>query len=565
MDLELLRARAKNEAQLFLENDREYQMGYVDAEKPHPLTRRLSQTCAESIAEGAKMLLSVDREMSMQAEKTLSGNEFAKFADMVRRVIASGGRVIWSGCGSSGRLSMILEHSWRYAIAKLSEHYPESKTALNDKLESVGNIMTGGDYAIIRAAECFEDSIRLGRHQAELLNLGKNDLLVGVTATGETTSVLGTAERALEDGASVYMLICSDPAPLLKKMGRIKYVYNHPKCNVMSLPCGPMALTGSTRMQSSTFEQFAGAVALEGALYDILRSCDVDVHFRGYSWYGKKLVEMTEKLMSNKALEKIADLSKYEQSVYENGGYMTLYADKYFIDALTDTTERAPTFATPPFCSSEMKDRLLPLAFIKNPTCDTEEAWTRCFLRQPQCIEWGADVYASLGFSELDIKKIPDISCNAIKKFIIGREPMPEREQGASCALWVDVKSAPKCFYEQAARYSSSRELTIDGLGVDLPQTSMDMYEHLCIKLILNIISTTVMARMGRVTGNWMTCLSMANKKLVDRSARIISDVCGVSYETALTENYYSKLLIEEDKNFRSPVQETIQRLGYMT
>ena len=315
MDLDLLRARAKNEAQLFLENDREYQMGYVDAEKPHPMTKRLSQTCAESIAEGAKMLLSVDREMSIRAKKTLSGNEFAKFADMVRRVIASGGRVIWSGCGSSGRLSMILERSWRYAIAKLSEQYPEAKTALNDKLERVGSIMTGGDYAIIRAAECFEDSILLGRHQTELLNLGENDLLVGVTATGETTSVLGTAERALEDGASVYMLICSDPAPLLKKMGRIKYVYNHPKCKVMSLLCGPMALTGSTRMQSSTFEQFAGAVALEGALYDILRSCDVDVHFRGYSWYGKKLVERTEKLMSNKAIETIVELSKYEKKL----------------------------------------------------------------------------------------------------------------------------------------------------------------------------------------------------------------------------------------------------------
>ena len=108
-------------------------------------------------------------------------------------------------------------------------------------------------------------------------------------------------------------------------------------------------------------------------------------------------------------------------------------------------------------------------------------------------------------------------------------------------------------------------DVMIDGIGIVLPQTSMDMYEHLCIKLILNSISTTVMARMGRITGNWMTCLAMANKKLVDRSARIVSDVCGVSYETALTENYYSKLLIEEDKNSRSPVQETIQRLGYMT
>ena len=70
------------------------------------------------------------------------------------------------------------------------------------------------------------------------------------------------------------------------------------------------------------------------------------------------------------------------------------------------------------------------------------------------------------------------------------------------------------------------------------------------------------MARMGRITGNWMTCLAMSNKKLVDRSARIVTDVCGVPYEVALEENYYSKALVEAQGLNRSPVQETIQRLG---
>ncbi len=59
------------------------------------------------------------------------------------------------------------------------------------------------------------------------------------------------------------MLICADHKPLLSKMERARLLYTNPKCSVMFLPCGAMALTGSSRMQSSTFEQFCSSVALD--------------------------------------------------------------------------------------------------------------------------------------------------------------------------------------------------------------------------------------------------------------------------------------------------------------
>lgn len=561
MNLEALRIRARKEAEEFLEKDREYRMGYVDSEKPHPLTRKLSQTYARSTQDGVKMLLSVDREMALRAENTLAGEEYSAFADKLRQVIASGGRVIFSGCGASGRLSLNLERAWRNGIAKLTVRYPQAAEALREKLESVGNIMTGGDYAIIRAAECFEDSTALGGYQTRLLKLGEKDLLIGVTATGETTSILGTAEQALADGAAVYMLICSDPAPLVEKMGRTRRVYSHKNCSVMHLPCGPMGLTGCTRMQSSTFEQFAGAVALEGALYDILQGCGVAASFPGYGWYGQSFAGMTRALMSEGPVQMLAEATDTERGVYEAGGVMTLYADGYLMDVLTDATERAPTFATPHFSAGAETDQPLPWAFAKNPACNTEKAWTRFFLRQPRCIEWGAEVYASLGFREQDIQRIPDVSRKALEKYIIGCEPMPQREQGASRALWVDVKPAPPCFYTQTVRYGSCGEFTLEKAGICLPETHMDLLEHLCLKIMLNVLSTGVMAQLGHITGNWMTRLNMANKKLVDRGARIVADVCGISYREALEENYYSKLLIEAEKSAGSPVRETILRL----
>ena len=275
IDTKQLREQAQKEALDFLQNETEYRMAFLDAEQPHPLTKNLSYTYQKNTREGISMLFSVDVAMAERAAKMLATPAYEAFADAIRNTLQKGGRVIFSGCGSSGRLSMRLEQSWRNAILKLCSRYPAHKNALMEKIEQVGNIMTGGDYAIIRAAESFEDSTALGEAQADEWCMTEKDLLVGVTATGETTSILGTAIDALQSGASVWMLICSDPTPLPDKMERARRVYRHPNCRYLYLDCGPMAITGSTRMQSSSYEQFAAAVALEWALSDLLSTLGI--------------------------------------------------------------------------------------------------------------------------------------------------------------------------------------------------------------------------------------------------------------------------------------------------
>ena len=563
MELAALRQQAAEEANRFVTQEQDYRMSYIEAEKPHPHTRKLSQTYAQSIRDGAKMILEVDQQMAQRAVQALNTPEYAAFAEAIRTTIRNGGRVIFSGCGSSGRLSMGLEKAWRNGIRNLMAQYPQIADTLAQYLETVGNIMSGGDYAVIRAAESFEDSTAMGKHQTKLLGLNEKDLVIGVTATGETTSILGTVYQAMEQNVPVYMLICADPKPLPDKMARCRDVYTHPGCRVLSLPCGPMALTGSTRMQSSTFEQFAAAVALEGAMWDILEKNGVANEFRGYDWYAQQFLASVEQLLSEKSLEQLAEATLLEQKVYEAGGLMTLYADDYLLDVLTDTTERSPTFMTPPFCSLDMQDQPQSWAFVKNPNCDTEEAWNRCFLRKPRCIEWDADTYRALGFTEKQIQAIPDITYRGIQRFCIGREPMPQRENApASFALWVDVAAAPESFHHCAAAYQSSGQLTLEAAGISLPQTHMEIYGHMCLKLMLNTLSTGVMARMGRIHGNWMTCMAISNKKLMDRGARIVSDLCGVPYEQALAENFFSRLESDALGIHRSPVQESIRRLG---
>ena len=558
MDRGKIRSLAKKAAAEFLKHDSQYRMGYIEAEQPHPLTRRLSQTYQASMEEGVKLLFSVDDEMAARAADFLKTEGYARFADTIRATIQKGGRVVFSGCGSSGRLAMGLEKAWRRGVEKLSEQYPLSKGRLKKALNQVGNIMTGGDYAVIRAVESFEDSTALGEKQAEELKLGKKDLLVGVTATGETTSILGTAMAALKAGARVYMLICSDPTRIIEEMDRVRVVYQHENCRHIVLPCGPMALTGSTRMQSSSFEQFAAAVALEGAFCDLL-----GLPFQGYGYYGEKFKEMTESLLSKACVKAVAAASEKELAVYQKGGLITLFADEYLLDVLTDTTERAPTFMTPPFCSRGMADQPQSWAFVKNPTLPTKEAWKKCFLRTPNCIGWSKSAYEVLGLEESQIEKIPDISLSALEEFYIGNEFDNRRERAEpSFALWVDAEDPPESFYDHGRRYGNRSHLTFRDAGLSLPETAMDIYGHAAMKMMLNTLSTGVMAAMGRISGNWMVNLAMSNKKLVDRSARIVSDQCGVSYERALEEVYYAKLANEELGILKSPAQTAIQALG---
>jgi len=71
----------------------------------------------------------------------------------------------------------------------------------------VFSIMTGGDYALIRSVESFEDYAEFGRRQTRELGVTGNDILIAITEGGETSSVLGTVDEAVDNGAEVFLLL----------------------------------------------------------------------------------------------------------------------------------------------------------------------------------------------------------------------------------------------------------------------------------------------------------------------------------------------------------------------
>lgn len=536
-----MREKAKQLAHDFLINEKEYRLGFVEAEQRNPLTTTLGDDFRESTHKGLDTLIRADEALCTVFNAVLDSRNFSDLVEKLYNCINNGGRVIISGCGSSGRLAMRIEASWRIAVRQL------------DKYEnSVRSLMTGGDYALIRAVESFEDYICLGQMQARELELTNKDILIGVTATGETTSVLGTAMQALDDGASVCMVVCTDPASLLGKLKRADAVYTHPNCESIYIPCGAMAVTGSTRMQSTTIEQAVIASALEIALSKL---CGEEMN-ASYLQNGFRSCIDTLKLDSVK--ESMAELADTETKLYENHGHVTYYADEYLLDILADTTERGPTFCVPPFRPKSRMNDAMSWAFAKNPFCNTKDAWYACFEREPRCIDKTAEEYAALGIKSEDINRIPKINADALYEFEIGRERDAERESGESLAVWIG-EAVPDEFIGFAKNYKASAHLVLDTSV--LVKTKLKIFDHITLKLMINNVSTGTMAKMSRIYGNYMVCLNISNKKLIDRAARIISQLCGIDYDAATEELFYSRLLLEESGEAQSPVKFTIDRL----
>lgn len=532
--MEKLRKQAQELAEKFIREESDYFLGYIEAEQSNPKTRNLSQVIGKDISEGVKMLQSVDRDLVGLYEETLYSEDFDKFTGSIGKVLEGDGKIVLSGCGSSGRLCMSIDKSFKKATRKIGK--PEMG-------ERVMTLMTGGDYALIRSVESFEDYEILSRKQTDELNVGMGDLLIGVTATGETTSIVGSAIRADELGAEVYMVICSDISKMNGKVKRVDDLYSRKSVSTLYLPCGAFAIAGSSRMQSSTIEQLVIMSAFELVLNPDVTKDDLIDKFRNTLDY----------LMTEAVIEMMAEYIEVEAEAYKRKGYVTYFTKKYTLDVLTDTTERGPTFTTPPFRPQHRTDLPLSWAYVKNPTLANKDAWLDCLGREPRCIEWEQEYYDSVGIKT----EIPDISKERMYEFVIGKERDIERESQDTIAVWIDSCEPIPEFEEASKRYKGSYSLVFK---VDGEPTLMNIFERIGMKMAINTVSTATMALYGRITGNYMTYLNISNKKLIDRGARIVSDLCGVEYKEALTELYYSSLLYSDSKNEVSATQETIKR-----
>ena len=110
--------RSDAEAIRFIDGETQFHLGFLPTEQSSPLTRNLDRDFAESAEKGVRSLQSVDRNVLAMLRRVLPGPEFRELTDTLIRTIGNGGRVVFSGCGATGRLSILLEAMWRDAAER---------------------------------------------------------------------------------------------------------------------------------------------------------------------------------------------------------------------------------------------------------------------------------------------------------------------------------------------------------------------------------------------------------------------------------------------------------------
>ena len=581
----------------FIRNETQFHLGYLPTEQSHPKTRGLSQALQADTAQGLRMLLSVDDDIPPVAQRVVASPEFARLRQAVKAALDSGRKVYFSGCGATGRLSILLDAANRRFWRETFEKHPELKAVCGDMAERTYAVMTGGDFALIRSVESFEDYITFGYRQMEQAGVREGDVVVAISEGGETSSVIGTVLRGVDVKAKVFFLFNNPAGLLAKNLERCRRVIENPAVTTLVLCTGPMAVAGSTRMQATTTELLVAGAAFEAGLADHLSDKLTPQQRASLGlgiWTPERTVAQFETLLrqlrSEANVAALARMVDDEMDLYGKKGRVTYFANEYLLDIFTDTTERSPTFKIPPFRSAADTAAPAPWAFVKDPQRPTPAAWLHLVGHEPRCLEWTADTYVQLKAAEKIVKNPPQIGLKDLHTYLVGNEPDASRtevrpnaamavlvgdetallDEGSSAA-WSKAFAAAAVPFEQRTALVVGRRAPQGGttelvhVGVDVPSTPLRLFDHLALKLALNNVSSATMGKMGRLSSNWMAHVDASNKKLIDRSVRLVVELAGVDYETACIALFES---LEEMKGWdearrktTSPAAYTVQKL----
>ncbi len=199
--------------------------------------------------------------------------EIPQIAELIEKAVErmrKGGRIIYIGAGTSGRLG-VLDAS-------------ECPPTYGVESELVQGVIAGGEEAMFKAKEGAEDSEELAVLDLKDRNLNKNDIVIGIAASGRTPYVIGALKFAKENGALTASISCNKNSPIAKE------------ADIEIAPVvGAEVVTGSTRMKSGTAQKLVlnmistGVMIKLGKVYENLM---VDVKATN-----DKLVERSKKIV----------------------------------------------------------------------------------------------------------------------------------------------------------------------------------------------------------------------------------------------------------------------------
>ncbi|HEY5345110.1 MAG TPA: hypothetical protein VIK62_02055 [Verrucomicrobiae bacterium] len=581
---------ASKRSEEFLKISGQFKLGALVTESSHPVTTNLSEVAKSDIAAALGLLFQADGDVVNKFREFAASGQAEKIAAAILDSIKSGGKIFFTGCGSTGRLSILLDSIWRDFWRKQSRRRgDESQTEENleaphvvtcdenDFENRTFSVMAGGDYALIKSVEGFEDFTAFGEKQITDLSLSAKDVVFAITEGGETSFVIGTAWAGVNAGAKVYFVYNNPDDILCKHVQRSREVIQDARIEKINLTTGPMSITGSTRMQATSIQLCVMLTVLEIVVRELINGRDAlsvsaslrrdKPRVRAADQQGSPtssvpaqflahLETLHTNLRSPDFLASLAKLVALEESVYRGGGKNNYFADHLGADVLTDTTERSPTYCTPPFRKFDDATATESWAYLFLPEPDAASAWRSILKREPRCVAWSESEIRAL-VSEDKFPRtqeiINKISVKELMRFRIGLDgvknrPLGKRDSAIAVLSGTEaadfqisqLETAQKtgartgviCFGGEKSAIRNSQSAIVHVL---LPQTGflLDGLTRVAVKLVMNALSTCTMVRLGRVMGNYMVWVVPSNLKLIDRATRYISKLTDLPYERA--------------------------------
>jgi N-acetylmuramic acid 6-phosphate etherase len=169
----------------------------------------------------------------------------ARTIDLIESAFRAGGRLIYVGAGTSGRLGVL--------------DAAECPPTFGTPPEMVVGMIAGGSAALVRSVEGAEDDIAAASREMDQLKASAKDVVVGIAASGTTPYVQAALSRAHELRARTVLLSCSEPPLQLREVCE----------EFITVLVGPEIVTGSTRMKAGTATKLVLNTLTTGAMIRI--------------------------------------------------------------------------------------------------------------------------------------------------------------------------------------------------------------------------------------------------------------------------------------------------------
>ncbi|NWA59487.1 N-acetylmuramic acid 6-phosphate etherase [Pantoea sp. B9002] len=202
----------------------------------NPASQNIDELTTEAML---RVINDEDKKVALAVEAIVP--QIAQVVDAITAAFSKGGRLIYCGAGTSGRLG----------ILDASECPPTFGTPRSQ----VVGLIAGGHTAILQAVENAEDNVEQGAQDLRDIQFNANDVLVGIAASGRTPYVLGALAYARQQGAFTAALTCNPNSPMSQA------------ADVALTPVvGPEVVTGSSRMKAGTAQKLVLNMLTTGAM-----------------------------------------------------------------------------------------------------------------------------------------------------------------------------------------------------------------------------------------------------------------------------------------------------------